>query len=72
MSCICGVKIRQKPLFVDLNARWITHRSQQNWQTCLEPLFPQVVDRLAVGRGVTGWCRAARETTCQPINQVFD
>ena len=30
----------------------------------------QVVDRQAVGRGVTGWCRAAQETSCHPIQQV--
>jgi len=30
----------------------------------------QVVDRQAVGRGVTGWCRAARQTSCHPIQQA--
>ena len=36
-----------------------------------EPFFVvQVVDRQAVGRGVTGWCRAAQETSCHPIQQV--
>ena len=30
----------------------------------------QVVDRAAPGRGVTGWCRAATNTTCSPLGQV--
>ena len=33
-------------------------------------LLEQVVDRQAVGRGVTGWCRPARQTSCHPIQQV--